>query len=91
MQQDFRALPFLRPERLARRRTLFLMSALAAVRMVVVRTVILLELDDFDLGIMLFQVEQVGDFRAAPAVNALVVIAHHAEVAMLRASASGRA
>ena len=32
---------------------------------------------------MLFHVEQVGDFRAAPAVNALVVIADHAEVAML--------
>ncbi len=33
---------------------------------------------------MFFQVEQVGDLRAAPAVDALVVVAHHAEVAMLQ-------
>ena len=45
--------------------------------------VILLELDDFDLGEMLFHVEQVGDFRAAPAVNALVIVADDAQVAML--------
>src|SRR6184192_3916766 len=32
---------------------------------------------------MLFHVEQVGDLRAAPAVDALVIVAHHAEVAML--------
>ena len=59
------------------------MMALAALRMVLVRAVILLELDDLDLREMLFHVEQVGDLRAAPAVDALVVIADHAEVAML--------
>ena len=32
---------------------------------------------------MLFEVEQVGDFGAAPAVDALVVIADDAEVSML--------
>ena len=31
---------------------------------------------------MLFQIQQVGDFRPAPAVDALVVIAHHAKIAM---------
>ena len=31
---------------------------------------------------MFFQVQQIGRFRAAPAVDALVVVAHHAEVAV---------
>jgi hypothetical protein len=42
----------------------------------------LLQLDDLHLGEMLFEVEQVGDLRAAPAVDALVVVADDAEVAM---------
>ena len=32
---------------------------------------------------MLFHIEQVGDFRAAPAVDALVVIADDAQIAVL--------
>ena len=59
------------------------MMALAALRIVLVRAVVLLQLDDLDLREMLFHVEQVGDLRAAPAVNALVVVADHAQVAML--------
>ena len=46
-------------------------------------TIVLLQLDDLHFRVMLFHVEQVGDLRAAPAVNALVIVAHHAEVAML--------
>ena len=45
-------------------------------------SIILLELDDFHFGKMLFHVEQVGDLRPAPAVDALIIIAHDAEVAM---------
>ena len=45
--------------------------------------IILLQLDDFDLRKMLFQIEQVGDFRPAPAINALVIITHHAKVPVL--------
>jgi len=51
------------------------------------RAVILLELDDSDLREMLFHVEQVGDLRPTPAVDALIVIADHAEIAMLLVSA----
>ena len=35
------------------------------------------------VGKMLLHVEEIGDFRAAPAVDALVVIADDAEIAML--------
>ena len=45
--------------------------------------VILLQLHDLDLGKMLFQFEQVGNFRAAPAVDALVVIADDAKIPVL--------
>src|SRR5581483_8729296 len=44
--------------------------------------IVLLELDDFDGGKIFFEFEEVGDFRAAPAVNALVVVADDAEVAV---------
>ena len=43
----------------------------------------MLELDDLGLREVLLHVEQVGDLRAAPAVDALVIIADDAEVAML--------
>ena len=49
----------------------------------VCRAVILFELDDFHLREMFFQVEQVADFSTAPAVNTLVVVAHHAEIPVL--------
>ena len=44
--------------------------------------IILLQLDDLDLGKMLLQVQQIGHLRSAPAVNALVIIADDAKVAM---------
>ena len=43
--------------------------------------VVLLELDDGGVGEVLLKVEDVADVRAAPAVDALVVVAHDAEVA----------
>jgi hypothetical protein len=43
--------------------------------------VVLLELDHLRVGVVLFKVENVADVRAAPAVNGLVVVAHHAEIA----------
>ncbi len=42
----------------------------------------MLELDDFQLRIDSFQIEQVGNLGPAPTVDALIVIAHHAEIAM---------
>ena len=42
--------------------------------------VILLEPDDLGIGEMLFELEDVRDLRAAPPVDALVVIAHHANI-----------
>ena len=32
---------------------------------------------------MLLEVEQIGDFRAAPAINALVIVADHAKIPVL--------
>ena len=45
-------------------------------------SVVLFQFDDLHLGEVLFHVEEVGDFCAAPAVDALVIVAHHAEVAV---------
>ena len=42
--------------------------------------VILFQLNDFDLRIILLQIENIGNLRPAPAVDALVVIAHHAHI-----------
>ena len=47
------------------------------------RAVVLLQLHDLHLGVMLFEVEQVGDLRATPAVDGLVIVADDAEVAVL--------
>ena len=43
----------------------------------------MLEFDNLDLGKMLFHVEQVRNFGSAPAINALVIITDHAQIAML--------
>ena len=75
--------PLSRPELFAAAAGVVFDDGVGGVQNRVRGAIILLELDDFDLGKMLFQVEQVGDFRAAPAVNALVIIADDAEIAML--------
>ena len=46
-------------------------------------TVILFQLQQFRVGIILFKVQDVADVRAAPAVNALVRVAHHAQVPLI--------
>ena len=43
--------------------------------------VILLQLDHRRVGKVLFKIQNVADIRAAPAIDGLVVIAHHAQVA----------
>ena len=83
-QQDLRALALLRPQLLGPAARVVFDQRVGGRQDRVGRAVVLLELDDLHLGIMFFQIEQVGDLRAAPAVNALVVVAHHAEVAMLQ-------
>ncbi len=42
--------------------------------------VVFLQADDFRVGEEFFKLQDVGDFRAAPAVDGLVVIAYHADV-----------
>jgi hypothetical protein len=42
--------------------------------------VILLELDDGGVGVIFLEVEDVLEVGAAPAVNGLPVVAHHADV-----------
>lgn len=41
--------------------------------------VVLLQLDDGGVGEILFKIENVADIRTAPAVDALIVIAHDAK------------
>ena len=43
----------------------------------------MLQLDHFEVRKIFLKIQQVGNLRAAPAVNALVIIAHHAHIAML--------
>lgn len=45
--------------------------------------VVLLQLDDGGVGEILFKIENVADIRTAPAVDALIVIAHDAKVSAL--------
>ena len=45
--------------------------------------VVLLQLHQLGLGIILFKVQNIANIRPAPAVNALVRIAHHAQIAVL--------
>ena len=52
--------------------------------------VILLQLNDFYLGIVFFHFEQVRDLRAPPAIDALIVIADDAEVPDVPGSARER-
>ena len=42
------------------------------------RAVILLQLQQLRFGIIFFKIQNVADVRAPPAVDALVVVAHHA-------------
>ena len=46
------------------------------------RAVVLLEADDGAVGIIAVEAEDIADLRAPPAVDRLVVVAHHAQVAM---------
>jgi hypothetical protein len=46
-------------------------------------TVVLLQLQEPGLGKIFFKVQDVADIRTPPAVNALVRVAHHAQVVVL--------
>ncbi len=82
VQEDFCAIAFVGPELFAAAAEIVFDDRVRRAKNRVGGAIILLELDDFDFGKMFFHVEQVGNFRAAPAVNALVVIADDAEIAM---------
>jgi hypothetical protein len=84
VSEDFCALSFLRPELFGPAAGVVLDDGVGGGKDGGGGAVILLEADDFDLGKMLFHVKQIGDLRAAPAVNALVVVAHHAKIAVDR-------
>ena len=83
VQRDLRAVALLRPELLAAAADVVLDDGVGGVEDGVGGAVVLLQLDDLGLREMLLHVEQVGYLRAAPAVDALVVIADDAQVAML--------
>ena len=44
--------------------------------------IIQLQSHDLGLGPIVFEAEDVGQFRPAPAVNGLIVVAHHADISM---------
>src|SRR5690606_3193149 len=44
------------------------------------RAVVAFELDDFRAGKVLFEAQDVVDLSAAPAIDRLVVVAHHADI-----------
>src|SRR6185437_10551221 len=83
VQNDFWAVSLVGPELFAAAAQVVFDDRICRAQDGVCGTVILLELDDFDLGKMFFHVKQVGNFRAAPAVNALVIVADDTEIAML--------
>ena len=82
VQSDFFALAFLRPQLFAAAAGVVLYDGIGGLENGGGGAVVLFELDDFDGGVMFLHVEQVGDFRAAPAVDALIIVADHAEVPM---------
>src|SRR6185437_13284451 len=82
VQNDFWAVSLVGPELFAAAAQVVFDDRICRAQDGVCGTVILLELDDFDLGKMFFHVKQVGNFRAAPAVNALVIVADDTEIAM---------
>ena len=55
-------------------------TACAASRMSCVRAVVLLQLDDGRVRVVALEVEDVAQVRAAPGVDALVVVTHHGQV-----------
>ncbi len=46
--------------------------------------IVLLELDDRGIGIVALEVEDIAQVRPAPGIDALVVVAHHGQVLVLR-------
>ena len=74
--------PLLGPQLLAPALGVMLDNGVGRVQDDIGRTVVLLQLDHLDLVVMLLQIEQIGNLGPAPAVDALVVVPHHAEIAV---------
>ena len=80
---DERATRVLRPEPLVLAPLVALDDGVRRVEDELRGAVVLLELDDRGIGVVGLEVEDVAQVGAAPAVDGLVVVAHHGEVAML--------
>ena len=76
-------MPILRPELLPTAAHVVFNDGIGRLQNRVRGTIILFQLDHFDLAKMFLQIEQIGNLRSAPAINALIVISHHAKVAMI--------
>ena len=70
------------PERLALAPDVVLNDGVRRVKNILRGTVVLLETDRARTLVFLFKIQDVGDVRAAEAIDALVVVADHADVAM---------
>jgi hypothetical protein len=78
------ARPF-RPQRLALTAFIMHYHGIRRIQYNIRRTVVLLQLYRHRVTEILFKIQYVADIRPAPAVYALVVVTHHAYVAVFRA------
>ena len=83
LEQNLFAITFVRPELFPASAQVVLNYSIRRLQDGIGGAIILFELDDFDFSEVLFEVEQVRDFGAAPAVNALIVIANDAKIPVL--------
>ena len=59
-------------------------DGVGSIQNLVGRAVVLIEHDDPRIWIVLLEVVDVANVRSSPAIDALVAIAHHAQISMLR-------
>ena len=75
------AVSILRPQRLALAALVVADDSVGRVQNVLGRAVVLLQTDSAGAAVLLLEAEDVADVRAAEAVDALVIVSHHADVA----------
>src|ERR1035437_216553 len=71
------------PEHLALARLVILHHRARRRQNVLRRAVVLLQTNGLGVGIVVFEVQDILDVGAAPAIDRLVFVAHHADIAML--------
>ena len=83
VEGDFFALAGLGPQRLFLAAAVVGDDLIGGVEYVGGRAVVLFQFDHFGVGKIFFKIEDIADVRPAPAVDGLIVVANHAEIALL--------